>query len=362
VVRVDLLDGDGDVVATKTFTASGTGSFTVSESDRYSLRIYGDDNSPSDSIWKDTSDLKASLSNISYTSYAYTAATSTKLTATTPDLTWVAGAATKGNVVGNDDRGSEGAVVSYVNGVAVAETGYTTVTGAYGTLVINAAGDYTYTPTAVDPDGASDKFTYTLTQKDGDSDTADLTVTLASYTSYSTTSTGSNNFIGGTDGADTLYGKGGNDVIYGGAGNDTLYAGTGNDRLVGGAGDDTLVGGPGNDILTGGTGADTFKWVLNDASGGATDVITDFSKAQGDVLDLSDLLVGETKATLDSFLNFTKAGSSTVLTIDTNGNASGGDKQTIVFQDADLFTQFGATDSHDLVSKLLDNNQLKITG
>lgn len=59
-----------------------------------------------------------------------------------------------------------------------------------------------------------------------------------------------------------------------------------NDRLNGGSGNDTLNGGGGNDVLTGGSGADTF--VFNNVSTGQTDVITDFSAADGDHIALHD--------------------------------------------------------------------------
>ncbi|WP_250895067.1 calcium-binding protein, partial [Aeromonas dhakensis] len=121
------------------------------------------------------------------------------------------------------------------------------------------------------------------------------------------------NILSGGDGDDLLYGMGGkdtlvggsgNDVLDGGSGNDTLYGESGNDTLIGGIGNDILQGGDGNDLLigglgsdtmTGGAGSDTFKWIAGDADG-STDTITDFTLGNpsngGDVLDLSDLLVG----------------------------------------------------------------------
>ncbi len=111
-----------------------------------------------------------------------------------------------------------------------------------------------------------------------------------------------------------LTGDGNANVLTGGAGNDTLHGGAGNDTLTGGAGNDILSGGLGNDILTGGTGADTFK-----ASGG-NEHITDYNKAEGDVVDLSELLSGATRSNLsveasDDGLNHAK------LTIQDSGGA-----------------------------------------
>lgn len=88
------------------------------------------------------------------------------------------------------------------------------------------------------------------------------------------------------DGADTLYGYAGADVLYGGNGADKLYGGVGNDTLWGEAGMDKLFGGAGHDVLVGGDGADSF--VFNTAATAtSSDIIKDFSHAQGDHIDLS---------------------------------------------------------------------------
>ncbi|TWC24746.1 Ca2+-binding RTX toxin-like protein [Pseudomonas sp. SJZ085] len=80
-------------------------------------------------------------------------------------------------------------------------------------------------------------------------------------------------------------------VLTGNAANNTLNGGAGNDQLDGGAGNDLLIGGIGIDTLTGGAGADRFVFsALNELGiGGARDVILDFSRLQGDKLDLSKL-------------------------------------------------------------------------
>jgi surface adhesion protein len=102
-------------------------------------------------------------------------------------------------------------------------------------------------------------------------------------------------------------------------GNDTLLGGDGNDIIFGQAGSDTLIGGKGNDILWGGTGADTFKWVSGDTG---NDVIKDFSTAQKDVIDLSDLLhgVNVTQATLSNYVSASTDATGTTLSINTSGN------------------------------------------
>ena len=62
------------------------------------------------------------------------------------------------------------------------------------------------------------------------------------------------------------------------AGNDTLSGSSGNDSINGYDGNDILLGLTGNDTLTGGNGADTFVFAANQGS----DIITDFTTAQGD--------------------------------------------------------------------------------
>jgi Ca2+-binding RTX toxin-like protein len=151
---------------------------------------------------------------------------------------------------------------------------------------------------------------------------------------------GGNDTLNGVGGADTLNGLSGNDVLRGGEGADALDGGTGIDlasyyessvgvsvslttgggsggvaeddtlagieNLSGSQGDDDLEGhaganvlqgwngndglqgGAGKDTLSGGAGADEFYFPnLNDSAVGAnTDVITDFSHAQADKIDL----------------------------------------------------------------------------
>ncbi|MBJ9891313.1 BapA/Bap/LapF family large adhesin, partial [Acinetobacter pittii] len=67
------------------------------------------------------------------------------------------------SLTGEVDAASSSAVISQVNGVAVDPVAGATITGTYGTLVIDQDGNYTYTPTV---DGANlgqvDQFTYTL--------------------------------------------------------------------------------------------------------------------------------------------------------------------------------------------------------
>ncbi|HHQ4603511.1 TPA: retention module-containing protein [Aeromonas hydrophila] len=168
----------------------------------------------------------------------------------------------------------------------------------------------------------------------------------------------------------TLTGSALADVIQGGEGNDTLFGLAGDDTLIGGLGNDILIGGLGGDTMTGGAGSDTFKWLAGDADG-STDNITDFTLGNptsgGDVLDLSDLLVGVPSAAnnndlataLDNYLKFDTA--TNKLTIDTNGLTSGGSQLTVQFQGSlDLDHSGGLTTNHDIIKQLLDDGNLKV--
>ncbi|MGF6230851.1 Ca2+-binding RTX toxin-like protein [Inquilinus ginsengisoli] len=152
-----------------------------------------------------------------------------------------------------------------------------------------------------------------------------------------------NDTLAGNSGANKLQGWGGDDVLRGGAGADVLEGGAGTDTasyytglvgisislaegspaggdaagdvltgienlsgsqgddgltgtaganvLQGWGGDDGIVGGAGKDTLSGGAGADLFHFLaLGDSVVGANaDVITDFSHAQGDEIDLIEI-------------------------------------------------------------------------
>jgi Ca2+-binding RTX toxin-like protein len=76
--------------------------------------------------------------------------------------------------------------------------------------------------------------------------------------------------------------------LEGGKGNDTL-SGNGEDNTIRGlAGRDRIAGGLGADTLNGGRGADTFIFrSLAESAPGAPDFIADFSREQGDRIDLS---------------------------------------------------------------------------
>jgi len=147
-------------------------------------------------------------------------------------------------------------------------------------------------------------------------------------------------------------------TITGGAGNDILVGGdyvgvdqTKGDVIVGGAGDDVLGGSQGWDNLTGGAGADTFVIVANTTTTQQVfSSIQDFSKADGDKIDLSALTLDGPVAdfnatavtlaaptnTFQDYLNFAvgqtanavhwfQFGGNTYVVADAGGNNAAGD-------------------------------------
>ncbi|HEX8380382.1 MAG TPA: cadherin domain-containing protein [Allosphingosinicella sp.] len=82
-----------------------------------------------------------------------------------------------------------------------------------------------------------------------------------------------------TNSEDTVFGRDGHDNIQGLAGDDELYGEGGNDTLTGGAGADRLSGGLGKDQFTYNS--------ASESAGAARDLITDFSRSQGDKISLS---------------------------------------------------------------------------
>jgi Ca2+-binding RTX toxin-like protein len=74
------------------------------------------------------------------------------------------------------------------------------------------------------------------------------------------------------------------------SGRDEITGGRYDDYLSGFNGNDTLAGGGGADWLSGGKGADRFVFKsASDSRGSNNDVITDFSRSQGDKINLSKI-------------------------------------------------------------------------
>ncbi|MEE4684681.1 calcium-binding protein [Pseudomonas alliivorans] len=168
--------------------------------------------------------------------------------------------------------------------------------GTNGTLKVSTEGDYDHTflrSYGADADGN--------------------TFVLEFFDSVDFNAANFQRLIGGSETADTVSGTS--------AGAETLMGYAGRDTLSGLAGEDRLVGGAGGDTLTGGDGADDFVFSAITDSVHATsgiqtrDLITDFSAAQGDIIDLAGLnftgLGNGYNGTLKVELN--AAGSQTIL-------------------------------------------------
>uniref|UniRef100_UPI0012E01907 type I secretion C-terminal target domain-containing protein n=1 Tax=Aeromonas finlandensis TaxID=1543375 RepID=UPI0012E01907 len=174
-----------------------------------------------------------------------------------------------------------------------------------------------------------------------------------------------NDILFGGAGNDTLYGESGNDTLYGGSGNDTLYGGAGNDTLSGGLGSDILVGGLGNDILKGDGGADTFTWLQGDTAAGsvAKDYVVDFSKAEGDKLDLSDLLDhdGSHNTTdLKSLLSVFQDNEGVHLQVKESSAAPITQEIVLMNHTFDSLTGGSGTTANQVIDYMLNNNLLDI--
>jgi len=153
---------------------------------------------------------------------------------------------------------------------------------------------------------------------------------------YTLNGDGGNDFLFGSDFTDILNGGAGNDFLFGGAGDDQLFGDAGNDVLNGDAGFDILYGGDGNDILIGGAGddflfgeagMDIFKFDALPEPGMTGDAILDFSKVEGDKINLHDLLAsfnipgGTSNAFTEDYLRVTHSadGLNTVIQVDSDG-------------------------------------------
>ena len=169
------------------------------------------------------------------------------------------------------------------------------------------------------------------------------------------------NVIGSSSGDSVaLEGQATKDIIVGSNLNDTINGQGGDDELSGGDGNDLLTGGAGNDILTGGSGGDHYIWHIDHigtAEAPAEDIITDFTTGSGgDVLDLSDLLVGEENNALDDYLHFNFSGGDTTMEITPQSN--GDVTQKVTLQGVDL-SILGATDL-DIINGLLNDGNLQV--
>ena len=171
----------------------------------------------------------------------------------------------------------------------------------------------------------------------------DTTIDLVNNLTLTGTSSGET--ITGLDDDNTLIGLAGADYLYGKDGNDTLYGGDGDDRLYGDDDNDILYGGDGIDLLWGDDGADTFAFESATAFN-FSDNIQDFDLAEGDMLDVSDLLSGYDPMTdaITDFVQITDNGTHSYLAVDADGGADN------FVQVAAIFNETGLTDEASLES------------
>ncbi|WP_370060129.1 calcium-binding protein [Neptunomonas phycophila] len=237
----------------------------------------------------------------------------------------------------------------------------TVSTTAGGQFVVDLdGGEYNYTaPDSID-ESIVERMDFALTDMDGDVSASYVEVDVERMNVLIGT-TGSETLNGSNEGPDLIIGRDGNDIIFGNSGDDRLKGGRGADEIHGGEGDDRITGGPGADILSGDAGDDVFIW---SAPSGA-DTITDFAVYQNsgderDVLDLSDLLQGETTDTLDQYLHFAESGADTVVYIKSDGgiNADGSNADQIITLQSTTDLGAGVQTDADIIQQLLSNNQL----
>ncbi|MGV6802332.1 MAG: beta strand repeat-containing protein, partial [bacterium] len=148
-------------------------------------------------------------------------------------------------------------LIEFIEGVPLSYLG----TGAFSGL----AGEYRYefvsgsTIIEIDVDGdmTADKF---INLHNGEFDLFDISPGLErlGVVAGGTASVG-DDYLTGTNAAETISGDAGNDRINGFDGDDTLNGDDGDDRIFGGAGNDIINGGAGADVVYGGDGDDIFN-------------------------------------------------------------------------------------------------------
>jgi Ca2+-binding RTX toxin-like protein len=251
-------------------------------------------------------------------------------------LDWSAVAGTGNYQIGHD-----------IYGVEVISTGG----GGFRLNGINVGAETEIPPSALDFAGIE----VAITDGDGDTATQAFNVHLSGTPGSQLTVEA----IAGTSGDDTLAGTVGNDTLVGGAGNDILIGGLGNDTLIGGLDDDILVGGPGKNILYGEGGADTFVIHQNAATDGPAlaDLIMDYNTAEGDKVDLTELLGNVSGVNADNIGDYAKIvadtsggpGTNYALQVDVDGTDTGKDFVTVAYMNTNVGVQILYHDDHDAV-------------
>ncbi len=111
-----------------------------------------------------------------------------------------------------------------------------------------------------------------------------------------------------------------NSGVFGTAGNNSLVGTDNSEAIWGLQGNDILYSKGGLDVLIGGTGADTFVFEAGSAFSGV-DVIRDFSKIEGDKIDLNDILSEYDPLTeaITDFVQITTSGADSIVKVDIDG-------------------------------------------
>lgn len=258
-----------------------------------------------------------------------------------------------GNLFAGDGRGF-GADGGYLQSITF--SGYSYTYNHVAGTISASGGTYSYNGT-----------THTLTITDSHGGTLSLGMDNGTYTyRASSTLSSADAYSSALDvvlidkDGDTASGSITLDVAraMGGSGNDTI-SGTGNA--------DIIIGASGSDQMTGGAGADTFRWILGDASGSPTDTITDFNTAlpasAGDILDLRDLLVGESHVgtapgNLGSYLHFSYSAGADATTIQVTTHDASSNTQQIVLQHVDLTSGGALSSDSAVIQDLLTKGKL----
>ncbi|MBJ8457495.1 hypothetical protein I6M90_15665, partial [Acinetobacter bereziniae] len=217
-----------------------------------------------------------------------------------------------GNVLTNDTGATFATSVLKVNSTNI--TGdQTIITGKYGTLRMDADGDYTYVlnsnVTRYDL-GKQDVFTYTLDGSAQSNVTANLTFVV---NAQGVITSNSSNVMNGTD---RNYTESFNETYV--SGNDLFLSGSANEIINGGTGNDTLIYNLLNNTdPTGGNGRDTWNnFTVAKVNSDNTNI--DFIDVHGLLSDKGAL----TDTTILQFLSTTTVGNNTTLYIDRDGGGS----------------------------------------
>lgn len=117
--------------------------------------------------------------------------------------------------------------------------------------------------------------------------------------------------------------RSGTGQIHGNTGGETIYGMENADFIYAGAGDDVIYGGDGRDELYGEGGADTFV-LENLTAFNDIERIWDFSTAENDALDITDLLSGYTYGvdTLTDFVQIVDSGANSTVYVDVTGSGT----------------------------------------